>query len=146
MITEKNLKKFKEKSYQKYKELFKDLAQHGQKPHTLFITCCDSRVDPSLITHTKPGEIFVLRNIGNMVPPYHEKEGTYSTLAAIEYAVLNLEVSTIIVCGHSHCGACEAIWNHNGVGIHTKQWLNLASPIKEYLVNPEKLGLYLNIF
>lgn len=135
MITEENLQKFKAKSNKKYKELFKTLAEEGQKPHTLFITCSDSRINPHLVTHTKPGEIFVLRNIGNMVPPYHEKKGEFSTLAAVEYAVLNLNVGTIIVCGHSHCGACAAIWNPDCVGLHTRQWLALAEPIKEALEN-----------
>lgn len=134
MISEKNLNKFKKKSHEKYKELFKTLVDEGQKPHTLFITCSDSRVNPNMVTHTKPGEIFVLRNVGNIVPPYHEKKGEYSTLAAIEYAVLNLNVSTIIVCGHSHCGACAAIWDPSQVGLHTRQWLALAAPIKSVVL------------
>lgn len=133
MITEKNLKKFKAKSHAKYRDLFKTLVEEGQNPHTLFITCSDSRINPHLVTHTKPGEIFVLRNVGNMVPPYHEKKGEFSTLAAVEYAVLNLEVQTIIVCGHSHCGACAAIWEPEKVGLHTRQWLSLAEPVKATL-------------
>lgn len=138
MITEKNLKKFKAKSHAKYKDLFKTLVEEGQKPHTLFITCSDSRINPHLVTHTKPGEIFVLRNVGNMVPDYHEKKGEFSTLAAVEYAVLNLEVQTIIVCGHSHCGACAAIWQPDCVGLHTRQWLSLAKPVIDALKEESK--------
>jgi len=80
---------------------FKGLAS-GQSPHTLFITCSDSRIDPALITSAQPGQIFVSRNAGNLAPPYGEDVGTAS---AIEYAVAALKVEQIVVCGHSGCGA-----------------------------------------
>lgn len=86
--------------------LFKELAD-GQAPATLFITCADSRVSPNLITQTDPGNLFVLRNIGNIVPAYGEMLGGVSS--AIEYAVVALGVSSIIVCGHSNCGAMTAL-------------------------------------
>ena len=86
--------------------LFTELAQ-GQSPHTLFITCADSRVSPGLITQTKPGELFVLRNIGNIVPGYGEMLGGVS--AAVEYAVAALGVAHIVVCGHTDCGAMKAL-------------------------------------
>ncbi len=88
------------------KQLFEELA-NGQHPVALFITCSDSRVDPNLVTQTKPGEIFVLRTAGNIVPPYdalHSGEA-----ATIEYAVKVLKVPDIIVCGHSHCGAVAGL-------------------------------------
>lgn len=87
-------------------ELFRELAD-GQAPKTLFIACADSRVSPSLITQTNPGDLFILRNIGNIVPAYGEMLGGVSS--AIEYAVLALKVSSIIVCGHSNCGAMTAL-------------------------------------
>jgi len=86
--------------------LFSDLAA-GQSPHTLFIACADSRVSPGMITQQPPGELFVLRNIGNIVPTYGEMLGGVS--AAIEYAVVALGVKHIIVCGHSDCGAMKAL-------------------------------------
>ena len=86
--------------------MFADLAL-GQAPHTLFITCADSRVSPGMITQNAPGNLFVLRNIGNIVPAYGEMLGGVS--AAIEYAILALGVENIIVCGHSDCGAMKAM-------------------------------------
>jgi len=86
--------------------LFKSLAK-GQAPHTLFITCADSRVVPEMITQTQPGELFVCRNIGNIVPGYGEMLGGVS--AVVEYAVLGLGVRLIVVCGHTDCGAMKGL-------------------------------------
>ncbi|MCP4172289.1 MAG: carbonic anhydrase [Fuerstiella sp.] len=88
------------------KHLFEALAG-GQQPLALFITCADSRIDPSLLTQTDPGELFVLRNAGNIVPPYGAVDG--GEAATIEYAVEVLGVNNIIVCGHSHCGAMAGL-------------------------------------
>jgi carbonic anhydrase len=87
-------------------DLFKSLADH-QAPHTLFITCADSRVSPEMITQTRPGELFVCRNIGNIVPAYGEMLGGVS--AVVEYAVLALNVRQIVICGHSDCGAMKGL-------------------------------------
>jgi len=78
-----------------------------QEPHTFFIACADSRIDPETITQSKPGDLFVLRNIGNMVPPYGEMMGGVS--AVIEYAVSLLRVKHIVVCGHADCGAMKGL-------------------------------------
>ncbi|WP_250451570.1 carbonic anhydrase [Caballeronia sp. ATUFL_M2_KS44] len=86
--------------------LFKSLA-HRQTPHTLFITCADSRVSPEMITQTRPGELFVCRNIGNIVPAYGEMLGGVS--AVVEFAVLALNVRQIVICGHSDCGAMKGL-------------------------------------
>ena len=133
MILHKNIQIFKEHGHEKYKQLFEDLVEFGQQPHTLFITCSDSRVNPNLVTNTQPGEMFVIRNVGNMVPKYHEKKGEHSTLAAIEYAVLTLNVSNIIVCGHTHCGACEALWEPEKSGFHTRHWLQLGMSGRSFI-------------
>lgn len=133
MIIRENLKRFKDESFGKLKPLFEKLADEGQRPHTLFITCADSRVNPHMVTHTKPGEIFVVRNIGNIVPKWHTRMGEHSTLSAVEYAVLNLGVRNIIVCGHSHCGACSAMWDDKELGFHTRQWIKLGAPVKRFI-------------
>ncbi|WP_322014768.1 carbonic anhydrase [Paraburkholderia sp. J12] len=88
------------------KELFHSLA-HSQAPHTLFITCADSRVSPDMVTQTRPGELFVCRNIGNIVPAYGEMLGGVS--AVVEFAVLALNVRQIVVCGHTDCGAMKGL-------------------------------------
>jgi carbonic anhydrase len=89
-----------------YQALFTRLAD-GQKPLALFITCSDSRIVPNLLTQTDPGELFILRTAGNIVPPYGAVEG--GEAATIEYAVAALHVQDIIICGHSHCGAMAAL-------------------------------------
>lgn len=87
-------------------EFFAGLAK-GQRPHTLFITCSDSRLSPNLLTQTEPGEIFILRNAGNIIPPHSATVG--GETATIEYAVGVLEVTDIVVCGHTHCGAMTGL-------------------------------------
>lgn len=95
--------------------LFERLAEKGQRPETLFITCCDSRVVPNLITNAAPGELFIVRNVGNIVPSVGRgMAGGVS--AAIEYAVEVLQVGHVIVCGHTHCGAIEAILHPERLG------------------------------
>lgn len=88
------------------RETFARLA-NGQQPHTMFLTCADSRVMPELMLSAKPGEIFVYRNVGNIVPPYGQQVS--GVVAAIEYAVKVLKVGHIVICGHSDCGAMKAL-------------------------------------
>lgn len=90
----------------RYGQLFERLAE-SQAPHTMFITCCDSRINPALYTSTDPGELFVVRNVGNWIPPFG-KDAIPAEGAAIEYAVGVLGVSQVIICGHSSCGAIRA--------------------------------------
>jgi len=100
------VREFQTKYFSNHRKMFEELS-HGQHPRILFITCCDSRVDPNLITQTEPGELFIVRNIGNIIPPYGSTNGGEG--AAIEYAVQALEIKDIIVCGHSHCGAMKGL-------------------------------------
>lgn len=94
------------------KDLFERLAG-GQKPETLFITCSDSRINPNLLTQTEPGELFILRNAGNIVPPWGAAGDGES--ATIEYAVRVLGVNDIIICGHTHCGAMAGLLNTDSI-------------------------------
>ncbi|RZD15677.1 MAG: carbonic anhydrase [Candidatus Acididesulfobacter guangdongensis] len=129
--------KFKNEDYEKYKNLFAEL-ENGQNPHTLFIGCSDSRVVPSLITKTLPGELFMVRNIANMVPPYRETEEYVSTTSAIEFAIEVLNVKNIVVCGHSNCGGCASLYKSEEElknVPHVRKWLELANPVKEYVLN-----------
>lgn len=105
--------------------LFEGLVD-GQHPLALFITCSDSRVNPNLLTQTEPGELFILRNAGNIVPPYGGANG--GEAATIEYAIGVLEVKDIIVCGHSHCGAMGGLLNQSTLGKlpAVRSWLSLA--------------------
>lgn len=99
-------KKFQREVFKTKRDLFTSLAR-GQEPRALFISCSDSRIDPCLVTQTEPGELFILRNAGNLVPSYGTTIG--STIATIEYAVGVLNVKNIIVCGHTDCGVVKAI-------------------------------------
>jgi carbonic anhydrase len=102
----KGLNQFHDNYFVSHQELFEQLS-HGQSPEVLFITCSDSRIDPNLLTQTQPGELFIIRNVGNLIPPYgalNSGEG-----AGIEYAVQALGIKEIIICGHTHCGAMKGL-------------------------------------
>jgi carbonic anhydrase len=108
----KGLREFKASYFNTHKQLFEQLA-HGQTPRVLFITCSDSRVDPNLITQAQLGELFVIRNAGNIVPPYGATNGGEG--ATIEYAIQALDIKQIIICGHSHCGAMKGLMKLNSL-------------------------------
>ena len=91
------------------KKLYEDLSQNGQKPETVIIACCDSRVAPETIFDTGPGELFVIRNVAGIVTPYKEKNNCNSVVAAIEFAVFELGVKHIVVMGHAQCGGINAL-------------------------------------
>ncbi len=133
----KGSQKFQKHAFKEHQNQFKKLVSEGQSPKILFIGCCDSRVLPNLITNTGPGDLFIVRNIGNFVAPYKPDEDFHSTAAAIEYAVSVLEVNDIIVCGHSQCGAIAALYKENIDEdidlIHVKKWLELGAPAKEFV-------------
>ncbi len=101
------VQRFQTEVYPQQAEIFEQAVSEKQSPHTLFITCADSRIDPIAITSSSTGEIFVARNIGNMVPPYGEMLGGVS--AVIEFAVSALGVRHVVICGHSHCGAMHGL-------------------------------------
>lgn len=117
--------KFQQEAYHEHRALFEKLAE-GQSPEALFITCADSRIDPSLVTQTSPGELFILRNAGNIVPPHSQYTGAMT--ASIEFAVGALRVPHIVICGHSECGAMKGAMNPEGLDDfpHVKEWLGYA--------------------
>lgn len=128
--------RFRANEFGRYRKLFRKLSQKGQRPHTLFITCSDSRVLAELITQSQPGDLFVVKNVGNIVPPCNVTGSTNSTAAAIEFAVESLKVDDIVVCGHSQCGAMQALIEglpDAGTTPHLASWLTLAEPVRQVL-------------
>ncbi len=129
----KGIMQFRQEDFEAHRDLFKELGRK-QKPHTLFIGCSDSRVVPSLITGSRPGELFIVRNVANIVPPYRKTEEYVATTSAIEYAVQALEVDSIVVCGHSNCGGCAALnLPHEALDHlpHVRKWLEVSRDVRE---------------
>lgn len=124
---------FRQNDFETHEQLFSELGK-GQNPHTLFIGCSDSRLVPSMITATMPGELFIIRNIANIVPPYQNTGEYLAAISAIEFAIQGLEVENIVVCGHSNCGGVAALYKPDEYFQklpHTRKWLELALPVKE---------------
>ncbi|MGN6303877.1 MAG: carbonic anhydrase [Mesorhizobium sp.] len=112
---------------------YRSLAREGQAPETMIIACCDSRTAPETVFDAGPGELFVLRNVANLIPPY-EPDGEYhSTSAALEFAVQSLKVKNIVVMGHGRCGGIKAALSHNSAvplspGDFIGKWMSLIAP------------------
>ena len=129
----KGVKKFKETYFPKEEALFKRLAE-GQSPDILFFSCSDSRIDPNIITQSKPGKLFIVKNVGNIVPscsPQWKKSGA---AAAIEYAMVFMKITDIIVCAHSDCGAMKALYmdaESFKESPHLKEWIDTAQPVRD---------------
>ncbi len=134
--------RFQQQEFGRYKGLFRRLSREGQNPHTLFITCANSRVLAELIPQSNPGDLFVIKNIGNIVPP-PDAASCSSTGAGIEFAVEMLGVSDIVVCGHSQCGAMAALMDPKNQFLqptlfptempHLKNWIGLAKPVRDLI-------------
>jgi carbonic anhydrase len=101
--------RFRERHFAKGSVQFQDLVEFGQAPKTLVVACCDSRVDPALVLDCAPGDLFVIRNVANLVPPSENQGHYHGTSAALEFGVRNLAVQHIIVLGHAHCGGIHAL-------------------------------------
>jgi carbonic anhydrase len=102
-------RRFREDHWPEAKAHYEALASKGQKPHTLVVACSDSRADPALIFDTAPGQLFVVRNVANLVPPYEPDGRLHGVSAALEFGVKGLNVSRIMVLGHAHCGGVNAM-------------------------------------
>lgn len=113
---------FREKHLARYREEYAHLA-YGQAPDALFIACSDSRVTPNVFASTNPGDLFSIRNMGNLVPPCHGTLGVSSEAAAIEFSLEAFPIRNVIVCGHSECGAMSALLSTSKKTKHVKRWL-----------------------
>ena len=122
--------RFQNQIVQPNQSFFERLAS-GQTPMAMFITCSDSRINPNLLTQTEPGELFVLRNVGNIIPP----SGTSNNgeAAAVEFAVEGLKIRDIIVCGHTHCGAMKGLLDLQSIKTlqHVRKWLRHAEATQQ---------------
>lgn len=126
-------RRFRKRYYVDEPDLYQQLITRGQSPMALVIACCDSRVHPALVMDTDPGDIFVVRNVANLVPPYIDDGKTHGTSAAIEFAVRHLRVHHIIVMGHSQCGGIRALMDSTGGGesrIFIDPWMAIMAPAR----------------
>jgi len=148
------LQRFHTDAFPQHRSHFRLLVDDGQHPLTLFIGCSDSRLVPYLLTGAGPGELFLVRNVGAFVPPYDQSQGFHGTAAAIEFAVLNLKVQRIVVCGHSHCGAVRALYGSvPAAAQNLARWLELgraavlpvAEPGPEVLRRTEQRAVVLQL-
>jgi carbonic anhydrase len=126
---------FRDNRYAHENERYRKLAESGQSPETLVIACCDSRAAPETIFNAVPGEIFVVRNVANLVPPYAPDDQHHSTSAALEFAVQSLKVKHIVVMGHGRCGGIHAALNPSveplSPGDFIGKWMELLGPATE---------------
>jgi carbonic anhydrase len=116
-------RRFRSDAYVRQKARFDELASGGQSPPVMIISCCDSRVDPATVFDTVPGQVFALRNVANLVPPYETGGGLHGVSAAIEFGVLGLGVRHIVVLGHAQCGGIKASLEHGQTGSFVDDWV-----------------------
>jgi len=135
--------RFQLKYFQEEHGLFSQL-RHSQQPRALVISCCDSRVDPAMLTGADPGDLFVVRNVANLVPPYRHEAEAPGIRSALEFAVKTLEVEHIIVLGHSNCGGIQVLMNDEDVTASQYEfigaWLSIAKRARERVLRelPQK--------
>jgi carbonic anhydrase len=126
-------RRFRERFFGEELTVFTKLANSGQSPKTLMIACSDSRVDPAILFGSSPGDIFVVRNVANLVPPFESSGGFHGISACIEFAVVNLQVENIVVLGHRQCGGIRALFQPENVmaGGFVAQWMTIADAAKK---------------
>ena len=136
-------KEFKEDHLPEARARYEVLAELGQKPKTMIVSCCDSRAAPETIFNSAPGELFVVRNVANLVPPYEADDGFHGTSAALEFAVQALKVENIVIMGHGRCGGVQAFLLQDEGVVETKplspgdfigKWITLLEPAKEKMI------------
>jgi carbonic anhydrase len=129
--------RFREQHFDRNDGLFQQLVKEGQTPKTLVVGCCDSRVDPAIVLDCEPGDLFVIRNVANLVPPVEGRAGHHGTTAAIEYGVRILGVEHIIVLGHAHCGGIGTLMKTAGVtvqGSFIDDWMCLVESARTSVI------------
>jgi carbonic anhydrase len=129
--------RFREQHFEKHDTLYQQLVTEGQTPQVLVVACCDSRVDPALVFDCDPGDLFVIRNVANLVPPLEGHSGHHGTTAAIEYGVSTLGVKHIVVLGHAHCGGIDALVKTGGVGTpgsYIDDWMSLVESARAEVI------------
>ncbi len=126
-------KRFRHKYYEGDSTLYQRLSSSPQTPKVLIIGCSDSRVDPAIISSANPGDLFVVRNVANLVPPYETSEGFHGVSAAIEFAVVNLQVENVIILGHRQCGGIRALvqGQHKSGTSFVGKWIRMADEVRE---------------
>ena len=126
---------FKQERFADERNRYRELAEKGQSPSTLVISCCDSRVAPETIFNVSPGDIFVVRNVANLAPPYEPEGHDHTTSAALEFAVQGLKIRQIVVLGHAQCGGVKAALNPGGEPLSPDdfigKWIKLLGPPAE---------------
>ncbi|RSF08254.1 carbonic anhydrase [Achromobacter aegrifaciens] len=129
--------RFQQQYYEDAPSLYRNLRE-GQHPSTLLVGCCDSRVDPAMLLGCDPGDIFTVRNVANLVPPASTDRGLQGVLAAIQFAVEQLQVSRIIVLGHAHCGGIRALMDRrtrgDGEPDYLERWMDIAEPARRQVL------------
>ena len=127
-------KAFRETYYEDQPEFYRDLVENGQSPDVMVIACADSRVNPSIIAKAEPGELFIVRNVANLVPPYQPDGHYHGTSAALEFAVRDLLVGNIIILGHTHCGGIKCLCEgheHAGDREFIDDWVSILSEARD---------------
>lgn len=119
-------RRFQAAHFGEQREVFERLAREGQSPRVMVVGCCDARVDPALVTDCDPGDLFVVRNVANLVPPCEVGGGYHGTSAALEFAVRVLKVEHVIVMGHARCGGIRALLGDIGGGEFIAPWMSIA--------------------
>ena len=123
---------FLKDQYRREAETYRTLADHGQAPRTMIVACCDSRVDPSRIFSAKPGQLFIVRNVANLVPPFEPHGDYHGTSAALEFAVTSLGVENVVILGHARCGGVHGFIHGLGqtspAGTFIGKWISLLKP------------------
>ncbi|MBI1262522.1 MAG: carbonic anhydrase [Rhizobiales bacterium] len=128
---------FRTSTYRPQAERYRKLAERQQKPKAMIICCCDSRADPAMVLNTDPGELFVVRNVANLVPPYEPDSHYHGTSAALEFGVTGLDIADLIVMGHERCGGIEALYEgtqgHPHKGEFISNWMSIAEGVAQHV-------------
>ena len=132
----KGYKEFHEHYYGDATVLFDELVRHGQRPKILVVACSDSRVDPALVLNAQPGDLFVIRNVANLIPPFEDDQGYHGTSAALEFGIRVLGIRHLILFGHTQCGGIQSLIQANPQpGCFIAKWMELAEPARKEVMD-----------